>query len=328
MNNRKILFQKLVQNAWFLMGIPTERVGFYKGLHTTLKRRQHAKLNRPHHISFIGTEHYRTSFAPIITYWVNERMTDFSAGLNDVSEKTDVVWIFFQDPLSEKKQAELMHKCETEWKNKIIINHPANYNHYHDADCFIRLREAGVHVPRVEFDESDIGKTEVVYKQIGLHAKEKFFGPYTGERSGYRAYEFIDTRDANGVFNRYRAFYLLGDCLPTFVYTGRNPNMYSQTREHAAQVDALTEQEIRDVSKTAEVLGIDYFAVDLLRTPDGLSYIVDINIYPTVYNNRVNSWSGQKHYGYWPHFDWFFKDGVNAWQVLDDRLKERINAAI
>lgn len=324
MNNSRILFQKLVQNAWFLMGIPTSRIGYYKGLHSTLKKRAHRRLKRQYHISIVGNDHYRTSFAPNMVYWMNERLTSISAGLNDVSEQTDAVLIHLQDPLKPERQADLIHRCEHEWADKLILNHPAQYNRYHDEDCFPMLRRNGIHVPRTEFTDADVGVTKVVYKQIGKHASEKRFEKYSGEIPGYRAFEFIDCRDADGFFSRNRAYYILGQVAKSFTYTGRDPNVNSFTLDRIEPVQSMSSQCIHDITQIGKRLDIDFFAVDFINSADGISYIVDINIYPTSISIHQNDVAARRSYGLWSQLDWVRQGDLNGWDIIEQELPRMI----
>ena len=65
----------------------------------------------------------------------------------------------------------------------------------------------------------------------------------------------------------------------------------------------MTPEEIRQVRKIAQTLGLDYFAVDYLRRrEDGRPFFTDINIYPTI-NSLPATGLDRGYHGQWHTFD-------------------------
>lgn len=315
------LNEKLVQTLAFARLINPKNVGFYKGPLTWQRLKEQSKLKRKFHITVIGRSHYRHDFAPLTVYSMNTHFTQISVNLNTVTEKTDAIWINRQDPIKDTIKADLLEKCESTWRDKLILNHPNNYNTYHLDECFPRLEAGGVSVPRYTFTDADLGKTKVIYKKINQQASEKFICDYKGDVEGFRPFEFIDTANAENNFHRYRAFYAFGAVIPSIFIHSPSWNV-GYLHETSRQVGFdMTDFEIEQMRRIAQAMEIDYFAVDFIRA-NNTSYFIDVNIYPTI---QHRSFPKKKPYGLFHTFD-FLKasDGKSAWEVTEVHLLKRL----
>jgi hypothetical protein len=314
------LNEKLVQTLAYLRLMKPDKVGFYKGPLSSQRQKKHSQLSRPYHISIIGGTHYRRDLALLTVFSINEHCQDVSANLNTVTDKTDAIWILLQDPIDEARRVELEQKCKTDWASKLILNSPETYNIYHSDTCFPILDKAGVSVPNYEFTDDDLGKTKVIYKKINQQTSEKFICEYKGPVEGYRPFQFIDTIDQD-VYHRYRAFYVLGNVIPTIYIQSPSWNVCHKHETFRKIGFDLTQFEIDQLSLIAKALDMDYFAVDFIRA-NNTSYFIDVNIYPTV---KHRSFTGKQPYGLFHTFN-FLKDlnGTPVWESFERSLIKRI----
>ena len=268
---------------------------------TRLRTSKH-RPRRNIHISLLDTAG-EARFGPLQTFWINQRCRLCSASLNEQIEDADVLWIYSQDPLSPALRSNLLDYLRKAKPGARVINHPNVYNAYHQEDAFERLAEGGVSVPRHTFFESDLGTTRVVYKRMGHHTAHKTLERYTGPKDGYAAYEFIDTRGPDGLYRKYRVYYIVGIIHPWGLLFSEDWNAHLGSEPQIQYVFEMTTDEIRQVNAIAKTFGLQYFAVDFLRrNSDAQSFFIDVNIYP---NNLVPKATTRRlgYYGSWHTFD-------------------------
>lgn len=319
--------ERFTQNLWFLAGIPAERVGYGRGWLTAHRLKRHRRLERPIRIALLEYHTAEPRFGPLTAYWINERSRICAAAVNEGIERADVLWIYSQDPLTAGVRERLQAAVARARTGARIINAPERYNAYHDADCFERLEAAGVSVPDSRFNETDLGRTPVVYKLSGRHSAPKTVEPWNGLRPGYQAFRFIDGRDADGMYRRYRAFYLVGAVRPSKLMICDHWNVCLNNHPRLEYGFEMTSDEIRQVRKIARALGLDYFAVDYLRRrEDERPFFTDINIYPTI-NSLPTTGFGRGYHGKWHTFDTRPRLGIPEpggrpfAEVFDDALR-------
>lgn len=315
--------QRFVQWFWFALGVKPERVGFGKGSLTRLRESKHRKSRRKVHICLLDYSPKRWKFARMTAFWINERSRACTSSMNDDVERADIVWIYTQDPIRDDVRQRMLKTLKTAKTGGAVLNHPDVYNCYHWPETSTLLIKAGVNVPRCEFMESDIGTTMVVYKVEGSHARSKELMRYIGNRAGYRSFEFVDGRGHDGLYKRYRAFYLLGEVWPSTVLYSRDWDVKVQTRYRREYGFRLTQNEASQVKLLAETLNLQFFAVDFLRRKgDSQPVFTDINIYPDI----ISTVACNGFYGKWHTFDNFRRLGIPEplgrpfWDVFDERM--------
>jgi hypothetical protein len=239
-NREKTMLKKVVwrlqdqalQWLWFMSGVRKEYIGFDKGLLTWLRILRHKKLKRSIHICLLEVHPIGGNFGCFTTFWINERSRVCSASLNEHIEDADIVWVYSQDPLPNSVKKKLLQTIRKVKPGTPIMNHPDVYNIYHEENTFRILKEAGVNVPRSEFIEKDIGKTLVVYKAIGTHSAPKNLSLYRGPMQGLRPFEFIDSRGSDGLYRKYRVFYINGLIYPHYLLLSNQWNVYWASKKH------------------------------------------------------------------------------------------------
>ena len=291
------------QNLWFLAGIPAARVGYGTGRLTASRLKRHRRLDRPIRIALLEYHAAEPHFGPLTAYWINERSRICSAAVNEEIEQANVLWVYSQDPLTPEVRERIHTALARARPDARILNSPEHYNAYHDEGCFERLEAAGVSVPDSRFNETDLGRTPVVYKMSGLQAAPKTAEPWNGPRPGYQVFRFIDSRGADGMYRRCRAFYLVGAVRPSKLMVCDHWNVCLKNRPRLEFGFEMTPGEIRQVRQIAQTLGLDYFAVDYLRRrEDGRPFFTDINIYPTI-NSLPATGLDRGYHGQWHTFD-------------------------
>jgi len=250
---------------------------------TWIGRRKHKKLRRRVHICLLDYRLEGGRQSKFTEFWINERSRACSASMNGRIEEADIVWIYCKDPIPPGKKGELLQALKKVKPGTPIINYPEGYNSYHEERTFEVLGEAGVSVPRSKLTSADEGKTLAVYKTEGRHGHApKYLSEYEGPKAGYRAFEFVDSAGPDGLYRRYRAYYLFGAVYPSLLRSSGNWNVYSQTAERT-ETFTMTSKEISQVRLIAKTLGLQYFAVDYLRRKvDDSPVFVDVNVYPDV----------------------------------------------
>lgn len=300
----------MVQWLWFAFNVKKERIGYDKGLLTRLRVAGHRKLRRKIHICLLDLYPKGGKFGRFTSFWINERSRLCSASVNEGIEDADIVWIYSQDPLPPDIRKECLLEIKRAAAGTPVINHPGAYNTYHEEHTFRLLERAGVSVPRSEFREEDIGKTPAVYKVNGKHGSSKFLSFYSGELEGYRAFEFVDSRRAEGLYRKYRAFYIAGIISPNHVAFSEHWNVHRETRKSTEYIFDMTQLEIDSVRLISRVLNIQYFAVDFIRrSSDDQPVFTDINVYPL----PIDFTETARQFGYY-----------GRWIILDSRLRLRI----
>lgn len=293
-----------VQWLWFALPIKAERIGYGKGPLTWLRQRNHRKLRRKIHICLLDYMPEGGRQTKLTEFWINERSRLCSASMNDRIGDADVVWVYCKDPIPPDKKSELLQTLKRAKPGTPVINHPELYNAYHEERTFERLAQAGVSVPRSRLTDEDVGTTMAVYKTEGRHGHApKFLSEYTGPRAGYRAFEFIDSRSSEGLYRRYRAYYILGAVCPGRVLFSDRWNVLAKTSTHSVPF-VTTPEEAAQIRQIAKTLGLQYFAVDYLRRKDDDSPVfVDLNVYPDIRTRSEKFSRKSGYYGRWHSFD-------------------------
>jgi hypothetical protein len=275
----------VLQWLWFIFNVDPERIGYGQGPLTWLRQSKHKKLRRKVHVCFLeyNPRGRKRKFGKLTAFWINERSLVCSASVNEGIEDADIVWVYSQDPITPGTRRQLLQSLARAKADTAIINHPDAYNSYHEGRVFKKLAEGGVRVPRTEFADENIGKTWVVYKAEGQHGASNLLSKYAGPRAGYRAFEFVASRNSDGLHTIYRAFYIAGIVSPTISMSSKHWNVHPRTMCRLEYAFDMTTLEARQVRLIAKTLGLEYFAVDYLRSErDGLPVFTDINIYPNV----------------------------------------------
>lgn len=328
------LFQKalwrlndiILQWTWFLFRIDPQYIGFDNGLLTWLRRRRHRRLKKKVHICLLEYNLKGGKFGRFTEFWINERSQICTVSLNAKVEYADIIWIYSQDPLSQEIKEKIMTALRKAKNSAVIINHPDVYDVYHERNTFQRLFEVGVNVPRTTFTTEDMNKTIVVYKAEGQQASDKFISPYFGEYSHYRAFEFIDSRGIDGLYRRYRAYFIVGIVRPSKAMFSNIWNVCVKNMKRLEYTFQMTETEIDQVKLIAKTLNLQYFAVDFLRRKgDDLPVFTDINVYPMV----ISLTETGRHLGYhgrWHTFDTRERLGIPEptgrpfWDLFDEAI--------
>jgi hypothetical protein len=316
-----------LQWFWCLTPVPESRIGFGDGPLTWLRLHKQRQLKRDVHIVFLQNRRSRADLAPLTAWAVNTNCKRCTATVNEGLERADIVWVYTQDPLHDDELRELEARIAARAPaGTPVINPPSSYGVYHAADVFPRLERAGVSVPRHELTEADEGVTRAVYKRLNMQGAAKESVIYDGPRPGYRAFEFIDSRGADGLHRRYRAHYLAGLVRPSEVFVGPGWNICSRTTTAIDYSFELTTEERAQIRLIAETLSLQYFAVDFVRCAgDGCPYFLDINVYPTIRSPRQKVRSIGD-YGYWHTFDARARrgipepDGQAVWDAFDEAM--------
>ncbi len=316
-----------------LSGVPPRRIGWSDGPLTTLRLARHRRLRRPVRLTLLERHTTGTVFGPPTAFWLNERSRVVRAEVNGPPEEADLAWVFTQDPIAPDARAALEADLARLRPGTPVLNPLSSYDAYHADDCFPRLAAAGVRVPRHVFGPGDVGRTRVVYKRQGEQTSRKDLAVYDGPRPGYRAFELVDGRGADGRWRRYRVFFVAGAVLPTDVIVSGRWEVGLGSLDDLEVVFAMTGHERDQVALVAETLGLDAFCVDLLRRrSDGLPVIVDVNVYPTmVVDERVSASFGDV--GQWHFWDVPARAGLpwptgrSPWELVDEALLRVVERA-
>jgi hypothetical protein len=282
--------------------------------------------SKPLHVCLLSLDHSGLPFGPLTAWAINQNSRTCSASLNEGLEQADVIWVYMQDPILPQMRQRLEAVIARHAKPQaVIVNPPRSYNAFHRPDAFALLEAAGVSVPRSVFDESDIGRTHVVYKTVAQQGGDKFLDLYSGPREGMAPFEFIDSVRPDGTFARYRAHYLFGKARPSEVLLSDH---WNSCLKHSVKLEynfALTDLEIEQLGKIAQALDLQYFAVDFLRRPDGSPVFTDVNIYPTIQSPHARV-RARGDFGLWHTFDARRRLGlpepnhVTAWEIFDEAM--------
>lgn len=323
---RKALWRmgdSFVQWLWFLTTVRKDHIGYDRGLLTWLRVARHRKLRKRIHICLLDLQPRGGKFGRFTSFWINERSAICSASVNERIEDADVVWTYSQDPLSEAAKREIHEILRRKKPETPVINRYDSYNAYHEDTCFKRLRDAGVSVPRSEFSDSDIGRTLVVYKVAGKHGSSKFLSLYRGPIEGYRPFEFWDSRASEGMYRKYRVFYILGNVIPYHFLLSDYWNVHRETRRRTEYIFDITECEIRSIRLVAQTLGLEFFAVDFIRkSHDDSPVFTDINVYPLPIAHTETA-RERGYFGRWTVFDTHYRlglpepNGDSFWSAFD-----------
>ena len=311
-----------------MRGVPRRGIGWGPGPVTTARRLRHRLLRRPVRLALLEQSDNGTRFAAPHAFWINQRSRVCVARVND-TRGADVVWVLSQDPLPAQAQRSL--QCAVDgFSRSVTINPVEAYDAYHRDDAFERLAAAGVRVPRTRFTEDDIGVTPVVYKAQWQQPSAKHRDVYRGPHDGYRAFEYVDGRGADGLSWRYRAFWLRGRAWPNAAMASPEWEVTGRTRTAVDAGFLLTEHERAQLDLLGSALDLDFYAVDFLRRrEDGAPVFVDINVYPTLVDTIGNEERGEQ--GQWHVFDTRARLGTAApgegvWREFDEVMLELARA--
>jgi hypothetical protein len=303
--NRLVKYRRRLEDAalqwlWFALPVQRERVGYGSGPLTWIRRSRHKNLRRDIHICLLDYMPETGRQGRFTEFWINERSHACSASLNGAIEEANVVWVYCKDPIPRGEQEGLLRALARSRPGTPVINHPKVYDSYHVGDTFSRLSEAGVGAPRSELTDEDIGTTPVVYKTEGGHGHTpKILSRYEGPKAGFRAFEFVDSRGAEGLYRRYRAYYLLGAVQPGMLLLSNHWNVLAKTSERTEPY-RITPDEIAQIQLIARTLGLQYFAVDFVRRgEDDAPVFIDVNVYPDVHSKMVAAARKRGYYGDW-----------------------------
>jgi len=222
----------------------------------------------------IATEH---------AFWIGQRSRACSAAVNRGAARADVVWILSQDPLSPAGRRALEGVLARLPARVAVLNPPRVHDAYHEPDAFARLAAAGVSVPRTRFGEEDLGVTPVVFKAVREQPARKFLARWNGPVAGFNAFAYEDGRKGDGLWWRYRAYYVAGEVLSGDAV---GSPAWEARAERSREVDLAPElrpAERAQIARLARTLELDFFAVDYLRRAgDGTPVFLDVNVYPMV----------------------------------------------
>ena len=303
------------------------RTGWGPGPLNGVRRARHRLLRRPVRLALLEHSDNGTRFAAPHAFWINQRSRVCVARVND-TRGADVVWVFSQDPLPAPARTSLTTAVATAG-TVATINGVETYDAYHRDDAFPRLAAAGVAVPRTAFSDDDAGRTQVVYKAQWQQPAAKHRAPWTGPVPGYRAFELVDGRGDDGLWRRYRAFWLCGRAWPDVAFASTDWEVTGGTRT-AVEAYELSGPEREQLGLAARTLGLDFFAADFLRRhDDGSPVLVDVNVYPTVVTTFGNDVAGRR--GQWHVWDAGPRlvdrpAGQDVWRAFDDVVLELARA--
>ena len=309
------------QWLWFALPVKAERVGYGRGPLTWLRRRGHKGLRRKVHVCLLDYVPGGGRQGRFTEFWINQRSRACSASLNGPVEEADVVWVYCKDPIPPEEKEGLLRALGRARPGTPVVNHPDAYDAYHREGTFAALAEAGVGVPRTDLTGEDVGRTPAVYKTEGGHGHTpKIFSGYEGPKPGFRAFEFVDSRGADGLHRRYRAYYIVGAVHPGWLFRADHPNVLTRTAK-LAEVFEMTAREAEQIRLIAKTLGLQYFAVDYVRRRgDDSAVFVDINVYPDVRSKAQRTIRKLGYYGSWHVFDnkqLFGFSERSDWDVFD-----------
>jgi hypothetical protein len=275
------------QWLWFASGIDAERVGYGDGPLTWARSARQKIAKRDIHICLLTCSKDPLQLGPLTAWTINQRSRHCSASVNDGLDRADIVWVYAQDPLTPECRAEFEHKLLEARPEAKVINRPSAYNSYHQGETFDRLGSHGISVPRSSFSAEDLGATRVVYKEMGRQAAPKRNVLYGGPRPGMTAFEFIDSAQQDGLHRRFRAHYFLGMVRPSELFLSDHWNVCMRNVLEVQYGFRLAEDEIAQIRSIANLLELDYFAVDFVRrASDDQPFFTDINVYPNIASPR------------------------------------------
>ncbi|MBW2282623.1 MAG: hypothetical protein JRG82_17945 [Deltaproteobacteria bacterium] len=225
----------------------------------------------------------RIHFADWHARWINANSRSFHAVVTGRPRDADIVWIHAQDPMTENARRRVKDIL-AEHPGVPVINPPECYNFYHEAGSFQRLADAGVSVP-IEILGDDDYSGLVVYKEADTQAAQKSLEVYDGPRPGYRAFSYLDLEYRDGMFRRYRVFYVCGWVRPSKLFVAKSWKVGVRSCERVYYGFRLTERMEDATRAIARTSGLDFFALDVLvREEDDEPFVVDINIYPRIHS--------------------------------------------
>jgi hypothetical protein len=310
----------LAQSLWWLFPFDRQQLGFSRyGLFTKLRARAHRRNRRRCMVGLLTADTRFPNIIDLHLFWLNERCGGIQFLQNPDCGAVDCVWVFAQDPLTSTARRKIDELLGRLRPGTPIINGPSAYDFFHRADAFAMLAGAGVPVPRSQFDDDrDMGRA-VMWKGLGTQSKTVGPEPYNGDKDGYRAFEFIDTRGTDGLHCRYRAFFLLGEVFLSSAFRSQSPIV---RYDNVATIDRdwqPSDDLVHHVRKIAAVSGLDFFAADFVRRHgEGPPIFTDINVFPMLKDKD----RARRRYGHGHDFDHLRPaTGTRSpWEVLEDAV--------
>ena len=316
----------IAQWLWFAFRIPAHRVGHGRGLLTWARSLRQRLARRDLHICLLTCSDEPQQHAPLTAWTINRRSRRCTVSINDGLERADVVWVYAQDPLTQQCREEMEQLLLKAPPHAKVINPPSAYNSYHQDETFQRLGKQGISVPRNTFSDADVGVTRVVYKEVGRQAAPKRSVLYAGPKPGMAAFEFIDSARHDGLYRRFRAHYFLGMVRPSEIFLSDHWNVCMRNALEVQYGFDLTHDEIAQIRSIAQLLELDYFAVDFVRRgSDDHPFFLDINVYPTICSPEQFV-RKRGDFGSWHTFDACARLGFdeplggNVWDHFDDAI--------
>ncbi len=292
-----------LENFWFLTPVAADRIGYGQGLLNQMRQHRHKKLRRDVHIALLNFSPTGPKFGPLTAFWINENCRRCSASVNERIEEADVIWTYSQDPIDHEEEDKLLACLERARPDVHVINHPHRYNAYYEPTVFQRLAAAGVNVPRSRFTQSDVGHIEVVYKLKAQQGGYKTKEVYSGDKPDFNAFEFIDSRDDEGLYRRYRSYYILGALRADELMRTEDWASCWKNKPKMSYTFEIPELEAKQLQLIAKTLDLQFFAVDYLRRRgDEQPFFTDINIYPHIVSFRDRA-RHTGNYGIWHNFE-------------------------
>jgi hypothetical protein len=245
-----------------------------------LAARGHRNLDREVRVGVLTGGTRFPNIIDLHVFWLNERCRRSRFSINPDTRDVDVLWVYSQDPLTDKARSEIDDAIKAAPCGTVVVNRPEAYDFYHRTDAFQILEARSVPVPRSSFGEADIG-IPVLWKAEGVQSRLIGPQPYRGPLPGHRPFEFIDVREPTGLYCRYRAVYIFGEVYCGSAFRSGQPIVRYKNAVALDQDWRITADELHHVETIAEVSGLDCFAVDFVRRPDtGQPVFTDINVFP------------------------------------------------
>lgn len=309
----------LAQTFSLLAPVDPARLGFWQhGLFTRHRQIAHRRARRPYTMGLLTGGTRFPNIIDLHAFWLNEKCRSVRFLLDPDPRSADALWVYSQDPMTAAARKGVGLIIDQARPRTLVINGCDAYDFFHREDAFPTLEKAGVPVPRSQFDERDLG-TPVIWKSIGTQSQTFGPEPYAGERRDFRCLEFIDTRGEDGLYGRYRVFYLLGEIFYSSLFKSKTPIVRYDNAVAIGRDWSMQEELFLPVHRLAEASGLDFFAADFVRRHDrGPPIFTDINVFPMMKDKNAE----HRRFGYSHDFDNLrpATGQRTPWQVLEDAV--------